>query len=346
MQSFPPDGPEQMFPAGDQPEEVVAGVWRIPVPLPFALRSANVYLIADGPADWTLVDCGLGLAADEAALQAGLTHAGVSLDAITALILTHGHPDHIGLAATVQHAADIPVYMLAGEETRMFTFWGDGSEDILARVGAMFAANGLSATEVASGLVSSRRMRTILRLPPRDSLHLLHPGEALRLGAHTWQTFWTPGHSDYHLCLLRDDGVFIAGDHVLPSITPNIGLYPDARIDPLHDYLDAVRQVRDLPVRIVLPGHGRPFIALPERADALGAHHRERSEEVQGVLREQHLGVSARALADHVFGPRLRNGDDVRFATVEMLAHLEYLRLSERALRRDDGPVITYHSPK
>src|SRR6266436_3972950 len=85
------------YPAHDEPECVEPGLWRISVPLPFALRTANIYLLADGASGWTLIDSGLGLPADEEALRGGLARAGVALSDISALVLTHAPPDHIGL---------------------------------------------------------------------------------------------------------------------------------------------------------------------------------------------------------------------------------------------------------
>src|SRR5215469_5246294 len=89
-----PEQPAGLPPFDDEPELIEPGLWRIPVPLPFALRSANIYLIAGGDGGWTLVDAGLGLPADEAALRDGLARSGVGIEQVTALVLTHAHPDH------------------------------------------------------------------------------------------------------------------------------------------------------------------------------------------------------------------------------------------------------------
>jgi glyoxylase-like metal-dependent hydrolase (beta-lactamase superfamily II) len=128
------------------------------------------------------------------------------------------------------------------------------------------------------------------------------------------------------MCLLREDGSFIAGDHILPAITPNIGLYPEARPDPLADYYASLAKVRDLPARIVAPGHGLPFAGLAERADALREHHIERSGLIRGLVERQPNGATANEVASELFGARLRSVDDRRFALAETLAHLEHLR--------------------
>jgi glyoxylase-like metal-dependent hydrolase (beta-lactamase superfamily II) len=325
-----------------EPELLEEGLWRIPIPLPFALRSANIYLLADGSRNWTLVDAGLGLPADESALRAGLAFAGIRLDQITTLILTHSHPDHIGLSGPIHDASGAPVYMLSGEEQTMYAVWGQHSEETSQALGAMYSAHGLTPEQLASGRQSPDRTRRVLRLPPRESLITLEDGEELRLGSHVYHAIWTPGHSDRHLCLLRDDHLFIAGDHILPGITPNIGWYPNGRPNPLSDYFQALQKVRDLPVRLVLPGHRLPFTQLAERVDELLLHHEERSQRISSLLEEaEPPGLPAAAVAQSLFGERLRTGDDLRFALAESLAHLEDLRGEGRARRRQhDGRFL------
>jgi glyoxylase-like metal-dependent hydrolase (beta-lactamase superfamily II) len=329
-------------PAQDGPEQVVPGVWRIPVPLPFALRSANIYLIDDGPGQRILIDSGLGLPADEQALRAGLSQAGVALEDLSALILTHAHPDHIGLSGIIHAAAHLPIYMLAGEETQISAVWGDESAALQVRLDEMYRVNGLPDEMRAGSQKAGLALRRILHLPPTDAITPLADGQQLELGAHSYEVIWTPGHSDHHLCLLRDDGLFIAGDHILPHITPNIGLYVGARPNPLADYFGALERVQPLPAGLILPGHGRPFMGLAERAVGLRAHHDERSEQVYDIVSGQRDGLHAYGVAGKLFGERLRSLDDWRFAVAETLAHLEYLRHAGHIERAALGGLLAY----
>lgn len=341
MQNVPADE-TVIFPKHDGPEEVAPGVWRIPVPLPFALRSANIYLVDDGPGQRILIDSGLGLPADEQALRAGLAQAGVALEDLTALILTHAHPDHIGLSGFIHAAAHPPIYMLAGEETQLVSVWGEGSATIQAQLDEMYRVNGLPDALRADSQKSGLALRRILRLPPHDAITTWRDGQQVELGAHSYVVLWTPGHSDHHLCLLRDDGLFFAGDHILPNITPNIGLYVGARPNPLADYFGALERVQPLPGRLVLPGHGRPFEGLAERAGELRDHHDERSERIHDIIAAHYDGLSAYSVAGSLFGDRLRNADDWRFALAETLAHLEYLRCAGVAERDERDGLLTY----
>jgi glyoxylase-like metal-dependent hydrolase (beta-lactamase superfamily II) len=190
----------------------------------------------------------------------------------------------------------------------------------------------------------NRHIRRAIHLPPREAVAPLADGETLHLAGAAYQVIWTPGHADYHLCLLREDGLFIAGDHILPRITPNIGLYPNSRANPLRDYFASLARVRDLPARLVLPGHGHPFSDLAARVDELRLHHEERAAQTLALLAARPDGADAYTLASDLFGGRLRNADDHRFALAETLAHLEDLRAQGQVERvaHDEGGHITY----
>ncbi len=336
------------------PVEIEPGVWMFSLPLPFALRQVNVYLINDGAGHLTLVDAGLGLPRDEAALREGMARIGVTPEALDAIILTHAHPDHIGLARAFHEASGAPVYMLEREDERMFNVWGENSGPALMAVTRSFAENGMVLEEAqsdprVSGAVREgisgieEQRRAVYPIPPRESITTLSDGETLTLGRWRYQAIWTPGHSDYHLCLLREDGLFIAGDHVLPSITPNIGLYPYSRPDPLLDYDQSLVKVRDLPARLTLPGHRAPIVDLVARVNELRAHQRERSEAVHAlVAAADEDGAIAGNVASALFGVRLRTVDDRRFAMAETLAHLEHLRLRGHLRRERRDQLYIY----
>lgn len=338
----------------EPPIEIERGVWVFSLPLPFALRQVNVYLIDDGAGHLTLVDAGLGLPRDEAALREGLASVGVTPESLDAIVLTHAHPDHIGLARVFHEVSGAPVYMLEREDERMFSVWGENSGPALMAVTHSFAENGMILEEAqsdprVSGAAretltdAEAPRRAVFPIPPRESITTLTDGETVALGRWRYRAIWTPGHSDYHMCLLREDGLFIAGDHILPKITPNIGLYPYSRPDPLLDYDDSLVKVRDLPARLTLPGHRAPVVDLAARVNELRAHQRERSEAVRALVAATHTeGAVAGNVASALFGARLRTIDDRRFAMAETLAHLEHLRLRGHVRRERREHLYVY----
>jgi glyoxylase-like metal-dependent hydrolase (beta-lactamase superfamily II) len=213
---------------------------------------------------------------------------------------------------------------------------------VIPALQAMYRAHGLPEDAPATVAPSTLKMRQILRLPPAPSIVAIADGETLTLGGRRNTATWTPGHSDHHLCLLRDDDVFFVGDHILPTITPNIGVYPDARPDPLRDYFESLARVRTARARLVLPGHGHPFTDVMTRVDELRAHHEQRSATLMEKLAAYPAGAQAWELAGALFAGRLRNFDDQRFALVETVAHLEYLCGEGDVNRQRQGGAISY----
>ncbi len=317
MRSAPTNDPA-IFPPGDGPDEIEDGLWRIPLPLPFALRSVNVYLAADGAGGWTLFDAGLGLPADEAALRAGLAAAGAVAG------------EHRGACPD---ACAPRSYRVGGHGRRRFRLprlhVPARSRADVSRLEQVRRGDRGSGDPSAPGDVSrawppgrcARHRRAIHAEDATDTPIIARAfhrrdrdGETLTLGGRRHTAIWTPGHSDYHLCLLRDDDVFFVGDHILPTITPNIGVYPDARPDPLRDYFESLARVRTAQARLVLPGHGHQFTDVMTRVDELRAHHEERSATLMEKLAAYPAGAQAWELASALFAGRLRTSDDQRFA--------------------------------
>ena len=163
---------------------------------------------------------------------------------------------------------------------------------------------------------------------------LLHAGDTV----DGWLVAEFPGHADGHICLLAD-GVLIAGDHLLQKISPTVGLYPDARPDPLGDYLASLERTTELAPRVVYPGHGEPIRDPAGRARELIAHHGQRLEKTRAALGPEPRSGYDVSLA--VFGAEL-SPTQRRFAVAETLSHLERLaRIGDAARRGDDG-AVTY----
>jgi glyoxylase-like metal-dependent hydrolase (beta-lactamase superfamily II) len=321
--------------------EVVPGIWKISLPIPFPLRTVNVYALK-GHDGWALIDAGMGLPDARAAFSAGLQKAGLEIRNLRAIVLTHHHPDHIGLSAELQEQSGAAVYMHPIDEAAVQIIWSGTMPKRFGAVSRFFARHGLPETQFWYTQTEPGVIREFLRVPPHERISPVEDDSTLMLADEEYQVIWTPGHSDGQICLFRErDGVFLAADHILPRITPNVGLYSDRdRPNPLGDYLDSLAKVAPLPASIVLPGHGEPLPNLRERIDELILHHEERANELLQLLAAgpQHTY----ALTEQLFGARLKNDEAKRMATAEVLSHLEYLRLQGKVTQQEVGEHILY----
>jgi glyoxylase-like metal-dependent hydrolase (beta-lactamase superfamily II) len=334
---------QQVRPYDPQPGACVVApqVWQLTVPIPFPLRHVNMYALV-GNDGWALVDAGIGTPDARAAFNAGLEQAGLSLTTLQAIVLTHHHPDHVGLSGELHEQTGVPVYMHPVDEASVQIIWSDTMRERFSRVSHFFTQHGLPPTRLWYTQEQPEARRRMIWVPPHEAFTLVEDGQYLSLAGERYKVLWTPGHSDGQICLFRErDGVFLAADHVLPRITPNIGLYSEHnRPNPLQDYLASLAKVAQLPASIALPGHGKPFADLAARTAEIIAHHEQREQEILSLLavRPQH----AASLMEQLFRNRLKNDEARRMAVAEVLAHLEYLRLNGQVMQQpaNDGTLL------
>ena len=163
---------------------------------------------------------------------------------------------------------------------------------------------------------------------PRTTI-AVDDGEPVRLGGREWIAVTTPGHTHDHLCMWSpEDGVLLSGDHVLPTITPHIAGFMGG--DPLSNYLRNLDKVAALEgITTVLPAHGHPFHDLAGRCEAIKEHHAHRLDQLVDAAAEVGWAAVER-WSEELFAPRSRGP----MADSETFAHLEHLRLADRAERR------------
>lgn len=347
MQQSPPAQPRRADEPLPEAREVVPGVWKITLPIPFPLRTVNVYALVDKDGGWTLIDAGMGTPDAREAFSAGLERAGLSIANLKAVVLTHHHPDHIGLSGELQEQSGARVYMHPIDEQSLRIIWEGTMPERFGRVSNFFKQHGLERTDLWYTQADPKAMRRVLNVPPHDAFTLVEDGAVIELVGEQYQVLWVPGHSDGQIVLFRErDGVFIAADHVLPRITPNVGLYSTHdRPNPLGDYLASLAKVEHLPASIVLPGHGEPFADLGGRVREIIEHHHEREAQILALLREcpQH----ATSLTRQMFASRrIENHEALRMAVAEILAHLEHMRLTGLVEQEQTAEGIILYSPK
>ncbi len=163
--------------------------------------------------------------------------------------------------------------------------------------------------------------------------HPTRAGEVLRLAGREWFVVHTPGHTEDHICLHnREDGLFLAGDHVLPTITPHISGISSFE-DPLKEFFDSLDEAAALPdVKLALPAHGHPFDDLAGRCEDIKVHHAERLDRVKEISRMLGGPASVTAFSQQLFRKRSWGA----MAESETYAHLEHLRILGEAERTND----------
>jgi glyoxylase-like metal-dependent hydrolase (beta-lactamase superfamily II) len=314
-------------PQAEQPvaREVASNIWKITIPIPFPLRTVNMHIL-QGKEGWALIDTGMGTPDARAAFEEGMRMAGVSLEGLRAIVLTHHHPDHIGLSGELHEKSGAPVYIHPIDRASLRMMYSGTMPERFGKVSDFFAQHGFPRTHLWLSQMDKQAMRQIISVPPDEAFHMVEDGQRLELLDEIYEIIWTPGHADGQICLFRErDGVFFSADHVLPRITPNIGLYSALdRPNPLQDYLDSLVKVSTVPAHIVLPGHREPFSNLLQRTTEIIEHHQQRLVQIATLLEKQ--PQHATQVMEQLFSDRLKNDEARRMAVAEVLSHLEYLR--------------------
>lgn len=329
------------------PEEVAPGIFRLALPLPDSpLGTVNAYavILDDG---LRLIDCGWDTPMAYEALSSGLANLGLGVRDLREIVVTHIHPDHFGLAARLASESGASLAMHRLDAAYVGARYED-TQALVQKMEAWMRLNGVPSGELAGMAEGSLQMLRHVgnRLPDT----LLDGGEELTWGQYTFRVIWTPGHSAGLICIHdAQSGVFFSDDHVLRRISPHVGLHVQSSGNPLRDYLHSLRLVRDLPVRVVLPGHGSPFSDLASRVDELILHHEKRLETILALLADGQQ--SAHAISSRLSWRGSAAGwqnlapFQRRMALTETLAHLEYLYVEGRVERRSSGIITLYHLP-
>jgi len=320
------------------PVEVVRdGLWSIPLPLPYnPLGYVLTYLFAlnDGVG---LIDSGWDNEESWAALCSGLALAGFRPSDMRWVFLTHVHRDHYGQVGRIRRESGARVGMhpadarVVGARYAAPMTWREDVADVIA-------SHGVPSHEQEALLATVRASSPAIWV--RQPELLIQDGDLLATAIGPLKAVWTPGHSPGHLCFLDVNAQkLLAGDHLLPRVSPNISIHTSDEHNPLGEYLESLRKVSELSVAEVLPGHEYRFRHSALRAAQLIAHHEERCRELTEVVR---AGAAATCweIAQQARWSRQWSefsAFERRAALGETLAHLEYLR-SRHIVVKSDQP--------
>ena len=310
-------------PAPGEVMEIAPGILWARIPLPFRLNHVNVYLIDDGDG-WAIVDTGIGNDATRA-VWGELAQGPLAGRRLTRLIVTHHHPDHIGLAGWLCERFALPLLIT---QTSYL-----GCLNISLSPGALdakpyrdfYLRHGLdAATTQRVATQGHGYLRMVSGLPP--TFERIVAGDTLQIGSRSFEVLTGNGHAPEQAMLYcAADNVFLAADQVLAKITPNISVWAvEPTGDPLGLYL---RSLGELKARIpadalVLPGHQLPFYGLHARSEELIAHHEMRCALIAAACRE--APRSAAELVPVLFTRQL-DPHQMSFAFSEVQAHVNYM---------------------
>ncbi len=332
------------YPGGVPPAaatELHEGIFWMNLPLPFAMGQINVWLLADGDG-WTLIDTAPAVPECKTAWET-LLKAHLRGRPITRIIVTHHHPDHVGLARWLADRFACEVWM-SGETADKVTFLlGDGKAPFEAAMSGFYRRHGVDDPRLHVEFESGGKYCRVVSGVP-DRVRVMDDGETFAIGARSWRVILCNGHARGHAALYCDgSGILISGDQILPKITCNISLMSlEAESNPLAEYYASLDRLRQLPeATLVLPSHGRVFQGLHPRIRQIEHDHAERLAEVEAFCSEPR---HAEGISRLLFPQQLNDLNRV-LAFGETLAHVHYLERAGRVKAAISNGQLMYSRP-
>ena len=317
-------------------------IHRLPIPTPFMVGRVNCYLIDDDPL--TLVDCGpnSGKALDE--LERRLGDHGRRIEDLERIVITHQHLDHLGLVDVLarRSAAEVATLDLLAPVVEDFGAHAE-RDDELAQ--ALMLRHGIPEDVVAALRAVSRMARGWGGSTAVS--HRLTDGGRLDFAGRSFEVLHRPGHSPSDTVFFdAADGTLLAGDHLIRHISSNPlisrpldGSDRGERPRALLTYMASLRATREMPVELVLPGHGEPFSGHVELIDERFALHERRARKIRGLLEHP---MSAHEIAHALWGNVAIT--QAYLTLSEVLGHIDLLLEREEVLELDDGGVVRYEA--
>jgi glyoxylase-like metal-dependent hydrolase (beta-lactamase superfamily II) len=319
-------------PAEGEATEVAEGILWFRLPLPMKLDHVNVYALDDGDG-WTVIDTGFSSRRSRGIwerLMAGL----LGGRPVRRVIVTHHHPDHVGLAGWFQseHGAETWATRTAWLMARMLTL--DVQTEAVAETLTFWRHAGMDEATIEKRRAERPFNFADIVWPIPLGFRRMFEGEVIRAGGRDWDVRLGNGHAPDHVTLWSRDGeVVISGDQVIQTISPNLGVYAtEPEADPVGEWLEACERLSAFATedQLVLPGHKLPFTGLPHRMQQLIDNHHHALDRLEAYIDTPKTAAQCfqplfmRTIGDGEFG----------LALVESLAHLGHLYREGRATRR------------
>ena len=317
-------------PAEGEAVEVAAGILWLRLPLPMKLDHVNCYALDDGDG-WTLIDTGMASARSRGIWER-LLAGPLAGRPVRRVLVTHHHPDHVGLAGWfIAKGAELLMPRTGWLLARMLTL--DVQDVAPPESLSFYRRAGMDAGLLAARAVERPFNFADCVAPLPLGFTRVTEGQALRLGGRDWTVRMGDGHAPEHATLWADDGdLVIGGDQLLPSISPNLGVYPtEPGADPVGDWIRACARLAPYATddQLVLPGHKLPYTGLPVRLRQMTDNHTSGLDRLLLALTEP---LTAAACFGALYRREIGAGE-YGLALVEAVAHLNHLHRAGRVRR-------------
>ncbi|PUB15493.1 MBL fold metallo-hydrolase [Yoonia sediminilitoris] len=322
--------PWETPPAAGDAIEVAPGVLWMRLPLPMALDHVNVYALDDGDS-WTVIDTGFASKRGRELWQT-LLDGPLAGKPVSRVVVTHHHPDHVGLAGWfMAQGATLAMSQTSWLMSRMLTL--DVQESYPPETLTFYQRAGMS-PDVFAKRQSDRPFNFSDCVDPLPLGYLrLVEGQTIAMGGRTWDIRMGNGHAPEHATFWsRDDNLVIGGDQLLPSISPNLGVYPtEPEADPVTGWIEACERFQPFADenQLVLGGHKLPFTGLPDRLRQMIENHHSALDRLLVFLSKP---KTAGDCFPALFKRQIGEGE-YGLALVESVAHVNHLHQAGKVSR-------------
>ena len=261
---------EQQPPALGEVLEVAPNIFWLRIPLPMKLDHINLYLLDEGDS-WALIDTGMNTQDARDTWEILFTNV-LGDKPIGRVIVTHMHPDHVGLAGWICERFRCPMYMTALEYYAVRAYCGSSTMDWNLE---QFVRRAGLGNDYIDYMRERMGFSDIVSQMPGSYIRLNHDDE-LTIAGRQWRVIVGAGHSIAHACLYcEDEALLLAGDQLLPAISPNVSVLPtEPQSSPLHPWFDSLNALHVLKAEtLVMPAHNKPFTGVHQRAQEIIKHH-------------------------------------------------------------------------
>lgn len=319
--------------------QISDNLYRITLPMPFRLRHVHAYALIDDE-NVALFDTGMPMPGSFEKLAEDLQSIGRSVESVSDIYLTHVHTDHCGMAGLLQDKSSARLH-LSEISGQAYNYFQQG-EYLIAQARLFYAKHGLPARDVEALIEEIDDIRS--RIPRLNVTTFLQDHEIRSYGRRSFEVIFTPGHADGHVCFFfRDEGLLLAGDHILPYIAPSLSpnIY-DEIFQPLPSYRQSLDVVEKLPVSIIHPGHGNSFSGIAERIGEIRTHHALKQEMLCQLISQ--TPQTTFAICTATLGAKAANLDDWEkfMALNETYVYLQELKLNGAIQEFMDHDVLFY----